>query len=284
MHNSKKPPATSRDLEPEYVPFTGLRLESTCGEIDQSQNVEQYNGKLGVAKLFVTKHQSPVGQIQWNAKLSKLYKNPGNIEDLRIGTGTLISENLFLTAGHLFDSKDNPLGWQTPKRDGTNEFISPQESAKNMHVNFNYQYDGSGGFDKKRVQQFPILELLEYRLDGYDYAIVRLDDKPGKKFGIATISKVEAKKNDPICIIGHPEGYPKRIASGLCSDLSQTKIGYNNLDTLTGVSGASILSSDGTIVGVHTTGGCDSIGYNSGYRISVLIKVSPVLQQIVSSI
>ncbi len=282
MHNSKKPPATSRNLDPEYVPFTtGIRLESVCGEIDQSQNVEQYDGKLAVSKLFVTKHQSSVGQIQWNNDLDKIYKNPGNVEDARMGTGTLISENIFLTAGHLFDLKNSP--WQIPKRDGTNEFISPQESAKNMHVNFNYQYDQNGGFDKNKVQQFPILEMLEYRLGGYDYAIVKLEDNPSKKFGIATISKVDAKGNDPICIIGHPDGFPKKIATGICSDFSPIKIGYNNLDTLTGVSGASILSSDGTIVGVHTTGGCDSIGFNSGYRISVLIKVSPILQQIVNS-
>ena len=47
--NNNKPPATSKSFPPEYVP---AGHESTCGEIDESQPVEMYDGNLGVRKVL----------------------------------------------------------------------------------------------------------------------------------------------------------------------------------------------------------------------------------------
>ena len=59
-------------------------------------------------------------------------------------SGTMISEDLYLSAGHCFDSVNEPDGWQVPKTNGTNDPIQPKEIARNMHVNFNYQVDPNG--------------------------------------------------------------------------------------------------------------------------------------------
>jgi V8-like Glu-specific endopeptidase len=76
---------------------------------------------------------------------------------------------------------------------------------------------------------------------------------------------------------------PKRIEAGTVLALADNRIEYDDIDTLGGNSGSSILSSpDGAIVGVHTEGGCAESGggANSGMRISRLLEESPVLRKI----
>lgn len=84
--------------------------------------------------------------------------------------------------------------------------------------------------------------------------------KFGQRFGIAKISDSDAPERDTIAIIGHPEGRPKTIEAGPITDYSDTRIGYNDIDTFGGSSGSGLLNySTGKIVGVHTNGGCDFI-------------------------
>jgi len=253
-------------------------LESQCGVADDSQPVEQYNGTLGVTVAFVNSHQGPVGQIQWNNNLGSIYTSPGDVSSVRWCSGTLISNDLFLTAGHCFDQTGG--GWTRPRDNTTGAIIPPAEIAINMHVNFNYQVDPSGNL---RVEQsFPILNLVEYRLGGLDFAIVRLGGNPGSIFGTTGVSTTDAAKGDMACIIGHPATMPKRIEAGPITDIHDNRIGYNDIDTLGGNSGSGVLrASDGLIVGVHTNGGCTnpaSAGHNHGVRITSIIAQSPTLQ------
>jgi V8-like Glu-specific endopeptidase len=277
LSEQKKEPATSITYPPEYVRNTSE--ETMCGARDDSQHVEQYDGTLGVTKEFVNTHQPAVGQIQWNDDLDKKYTDPGNVKDIRWCSGMMISDDLFLSAGHCFDS--NPDDWIVPRKEGTNEPISPPEIAKNMHVNFNHQHDTTGKLRSSR--SFPILELLEYRRGELDYAIVKLDGKPGNIYGFKDISSEDAVVGDMLCIIGHPEGDPKKIEAGPATDFRDNRIGYKDIDTFGGTSGAGILiSPKGIIVGVHTNGGCGrAIGHNYGHRITSLIQISPIIAKLV---
>jgi len=253
-----------------------IDMESICGAIDDSQPVEQYDGTLGVTIAFVAAHQSAVGQLQWNNNLAAIYDNPGNVNDVRWCTGTMISNDLFLTAGHCFDQTGG--GWQRPLINGTSNVIPPTEIATNIHVNFNYQVDPMGVL--KQEESFAVTELVEYRLGGIDFAIVRLAGTPGIKYGSTGISTTDAAPGDMICLIQHPQGLPKRIEAGPAYHLHDSRIGYDSVDTLGGSSGSGILRSpDGKIVGVHTNGGCDPqmIGHNHGQRITSVIAVSPTL-------
>jgi V8-like Glu-specific endopeptidase len=258
--------------------------ESQCGEENESQHVESYDGTLGVTIDFVEAHQGPVGNIQWNDNLGDLYQNPGDVGGVRWCSGTMISEDLFLTAGHCFE--DSPW-WILPRIDGTSDVIPPDEIAINMHVDFNFQLDPDG--NPRDEQSYAITELVEHRLNGLDYAIVRLEEDPGDIFGITPVSSEDAAQEDMLAIIGHPAGQRKQVEAGPATGFTNTKIKYNDVDTLGGSSGSGILHADyEAIVGVHTNGGCDDQspqggGYNYGVRISAIVDASPVLDDILQS-
>ena len=72
-------------------------------------------------------------------------------------------------------------GWQRPRINGTNDIIPVEEIAANMHVNFNFQDDPNG--DPRDEVEFAVEALLEYRLGGLDFAVVRLVGRPGRQFG-----------------------------------------------------------------------------------------------------
>lgn len=260
---------------------SGATIETICGGVDDSQPVEQYDGTLGVTVAYVNDHQSAVGQLQWNSNLASIYTNPGNVNGVRWCSGTLISCDLFLSAGHCFDKTGG--GWTRPKVNGTTDTIEPTEIATNMHVNFNYQVDSTGTL--KTEESFAVTELGEYRLAGLDFAIVRLAGNPGRKYGFTRIAPADANIGEMLCIIGHPQGLPKRIEAGPLTDLHGDSLGYNDIDTLGGNSGSGVLGPAGTIVGVHTNGGCnaDYTGHNHGVRISSIIAASPVVSDLVAT-
>jgi hypothetical protein len=153
-----------------------------------------------------------------------------------------------------------------------------------MHVCFNFQFDPAGRLRKE--ERFAVAELLEYRNNGLDFAIVRLEGFPGDRYGYARISEREALEGEMLCIIQHPEGLPKRIDAGPLFHVNGDLMGYDTIDTMGGSSGAGILSGlTGMLVGLHTHGGCDdkAIGHNHGLRIGAIIRNSPTIRNLLLS-
>lgn len=256
-------------------------LRSICGAADDSQDVEQYDGTLGVTVGFVNAHERPVVQVQWNDNLAATFTNPGNVSGVRWGTGTLIGPDLVLTCGHLFDP--DPNGWTIPRQNGTSTPLSPQQAATAMHVNLNFQEDSTGTLQAE--QSFAITQLVEYRLGGLDMALFRVAGSPGNTFGWSEFGTTNAAVGDMLAIIGHPAGLPKRVEAGPATQISGSTIRYADIDTLGGNSGSGILHSpSGRVVGVHTNGGCTATGgSNSGVAIAAIVAASPTLQGLTPS-
>ena len=80
------------------LPTYGAVLKDICGATDDSQDVEQYDGTLGVAAAFVAARQSAAGQVQWNDGLASVFTNPGNVSGARWGSGTMITAPRSLSA------------------------------------------------------------------------------------------------------------------------------------------------------------------------------------------
>jgi len=252
--------------------------ESQCGPTIDWQDVERYDGTLGPSISFVNNNESPVGMIRWNTGLSGRYSNDGNVSGQHWCTGTLIGDNIFLTAGHCFDVKANDgSGWDFPVDDDTGDEISPYEAATNMNVLFNYQLDGGG------AQSFKVRDLLEYRHGGLDYAVLLLDGNPAASYGAQDMDYYQPATGQELTIIQHPGGNYKKIEAGNAAGIYSTNyVRYSDLDTIGGSSGSGVLDSSGQIVAVHTNGGCGATGgSNRGVMISKIRLVSPIVDQLV---
>jgi hypothetical protein len=257
-----------------------MAFETICGQVDDTQDVEFYDGTLGVTIDFVMAHERPVGQLQWLNDLAERFAGvgeaPGDVSGARWGSGCLFRDDLFLTAGHCFDQFGG--GWQRPSRDG--QTIVPREIATLMQVNFNYQIDGQTR-ERRAGESFPVVELLEFRGGGLDYAIARVGPNgdgvlPGQIYGTLPLALQDLiTPQAMLCMIQHPAGKPKMIEAGPLLANVGNRLSYDSMDTLGGSSGSAILSLQGEVVGVHTNGGCNVFsGANFGVAIGSIRAVS----------
>jgi hypothetical protein len=223
----------------------GIVSQATiCGPTNDAQHVNHYKGAAGPSVEFVWAHKDSKGAMD--------SQNTG--ADSKYCSGTLIADDLFLTAGHCVDG-----------------------STVGDYVSFNYER----GVNTKilRPEVFHrISAVLEDGRGGLDYAIVRVEGNPGQRFGFATVAADDPPPGAQVTIIGHPDGTPKMIAAGTVSSVGGDYIEYANVDTLGGSSGSGIIDAQGRVVGVHTLGGCTPTGgTNSGPRISLIRAASSIL-------
>jgi V8-like Glu-specific endopeptidase len=214
-----------------------LLSETQCDATWEVQDVERYDGTLGVSRAFVAAHERRVGHLE------------------RGCSGTLISDDLFLSAGHC-------------------------TYVVGDMVRFDYQNDAAG--NPRVPVRFRVSQVVEQQdVADWDYAIVRLEGTPGREFGHASIAPVDPPANSTVAIIGHPNSIPKIVDAGPITSGSGLSSNFlrHRVDTDPGSSGSGILTPDGQLIGIHTDGGCTTTGgENKGMRLSRLIPHSATLQ------
>lgn len=263
-----------------------FEFKAQCGPQNDLAPVETYPGGLGVTPEFVRKHEPPVGQLRWVKDLKDRFDgdDPGNVAGLPRGCGGLITDDLFLTAGHCLDPTRG--GSETPSRNGVP--ITPGEVARLMQVDFNFQLNGETKEERTPVT-YPVIELVEHSLGPHEYAILRLghgaNGPPGADFRPMELARQDIKaKSATLCIIQHPGGGPKCVEAGPMLWNRYGRIAYLDLDTAGLSSGAPIYSKGGLVVGVHTLGGCTKQGgFNSGVSIGAIRAYSQTISQLLAT-
>lgn len=260
-----------------------LILNNTCAP-DRSEDVEKYkDGDLGgMSRKFVDDHQKPVGQLQW-LDLTKLLTgpgdSPGSVSQRRWSSGALIGPNLFLTAGHSFETSGD--GWTRPRR--KNVTLTSAEMAVLTKVNFNFEIDPATG-QPRPDESFPVVALREFKKNGVDYAILELGpDNAGRVasdvFGTLPVAAHDlTTPGAELCFIHHPDAGPKRVDAGPVVNNAGGIIFYA-INAGPGSSGAPILSADtGELVGIHIMGGCmNGNGAFQGQAIGAIRAVTKLI-------
>ena len=112
-----------------------------------------------------------------------------------------------------------------------------------------------------------------------DFALLRVQDNPGDKFGYFKLKPHRAKANQSLFIIHHPAGMPKRLTRFRCKAYAPEPYAQvyfrHRCDTLGGSSGSLIFNLNFEVVALHNQGGLtqdSQSSFNRGISVFSLME------------
>lgn len=182
---------------------------------------------------------------------------PGQADGLMLCTAALLPRDLILTNNHCVP-----------------------EGMKQASILMNYIAFGGAGaerfvVDTKPVERDPVL----------DYAILKVRGSPATKYGTIKLAAASAEPGQSMVVVHHPAGRPKVMSRFRCLALAEQgsdQMLKHRCDTMGGSSGSLLVSSEGTIVALHHSGGLipdDPKSFNQATRMTALIRKSALLAE-----
>ncbi len=112
-----------------------------------------------------------------------------------------------------------------------------------------------------------------------DFALLRVDGRPGDQFGYFQLQPKQAKPNQSLFLIHHPAGMPKRLTRFRCKAYAPEPYARTDFrhrcDTLGGSSGSLIFNLDFEVIALHNKGGLNdssTTSFNRGISIFALME------------
>ncbi len=188
----------------------------------------------------------PIAEFSSNAELMKAARSVAKLIisrdlDTISCTGFMVSADIMITNQHCISSAANCSG---------------------TYAKFGYERDRAGKLSEG--QDFRCLRLLDSDF-GLDFALIRLDGAPGQTDRWGHLHWAEHKHfhEEPMAVIQHPDGEPKRVAVQGCFVSTVEAIGKmagdasdfgHRCDTMTGSSGSPALNTSMKVLGLHHMG------------------------------
>ncbi|WP_139140355.1 trypsin-like serine peptidase [Variovorax boronicumulans] len=188
----------------------------------------------------------PIAEFSGNAALMKAARSVAKLIisrdlDTISCTGFMVSPDMMVTNQHC---------------------ISSAAACSGSYAKFGYERDAAGKLSEG--EDFRCIRLLESDF-GLDFAVIRLEGAPGQATRWGHLQWSESKNfiNEPLTMIQHPDGDPKRGAVQGCDVTTVDAIGKlagdasdfgHRCDTMTGSSGSPALDASMKVRGLHHMG------------------------------
>lgn len=165
-------------------------------------------------------------------------------------SGTLIDDDLVLTAGHCIDES----GSASMERCGDTYFV------------FDYRYEAAGRLAtiQRAEDVYTCRDIVAYQNSGgFDYAIIRLDRRAtaaGKVVRPVRTSRSALASGMGVVLIGYPSGLPAKIADGaIVTNPRGATLDFfgATVDAFGGNSGSGVFDTSGNVVGILVRGATD---------------------------
>jgi hypothetical protein len=207
------------------------------------------------ANDIIRARSKPVG------RLSMLVESADGSQGIGTCTTTLISDDLLITNYHCIPG------------------FSQTDKVIRSVVHFNYLAQDQQTEDVFEVDIQPVDANPDL-----DYAILRVDGKPGQKFGFVQFKTARVEPNASLYIYHHPAGLPLRVTRFRCR--AHAPQAYNGAtfrhrcDTLGGSSGALVYDTNHNVVALHHSGGLTGAAassFNRSTEITAVLNASGLM-------